>query len=186
MLTFIVAKLQDMQKLKPALFFCLIILSSATLNTGNTEKILWANVDQLSVKLKEQSRPVLIDLYTDWCYWCKVMDNNTYNNRNVINYINERFYSAKVNAETKDIITWKDRSYKYNNNYKVNDFALYLTRGQLSFPTTIIITDENPAPISIAGYLKPKEMEKVLKYFGEGAYKTKNFPEFEKTFKSTW
>lgn len=175
-----------MQKLKPALFFCLIILCSATLKTGSIEKIKWLKMDEVSVKLKEQNKPVLIDLYTDWCYWCKVMDKKTYTNSKVIDYINEHFYSAKVNAEGKDAVNWKEKTYNYNNQYKINEFALYLTYGQTSFPTTVIIADENSAPIPVAGYMEPKELEKILKYFGEGAYKTMNFPQFEKTFKSSW
>ena len=175
-----------MQKLKPVLFFCLIILCSATFKTDNYETIQWVKMEELSLKIRGEKKPVLIDLYTDWCHWCKVMDKKTYSNRKVIDYMNEHFYSAKVNAETKETINWKDKTYKYNTNYRVNEFALFLTRGQLSFPTTIIITDENSPPIAIAGFLQPKEMEKILKYFGEGAYKTKNFPEFEKTFRSTW
>ena len=175
-----------MQKLKPVLFFCLIIFCSATLKTGSNEKIQWLKIDEVSIKVKEQSKPVLIDLYTDWCYWCKVMDKKTYTNSKVIDYINGHFYSVKVNAETKDAVNWKDKTYIYNNKYQINDFALFLTYGQASFPTTVIIADENSAPILVAGYLGPKELEPILKYFGEGAYKTKFFPEFEKTFKSTW
>lgn len=175
-----------MQKLKPALFFCLLIFSSVGFRTDSNEKIQWLKIDDASIKIKEQSKPVLIDLYTDWCYWCKVMDKKTYTNSKVIAYINEHFYSVKLNAETKDNITWKDKTYLYNSNYKINDFSLFVTYGRASFPTTVIIADNESAPIPIAGYLQPKELEPILKYFGEGAYKTMNFPQFEKTFKSSW
>jgi len=175
-----------MLKLKPTLLFCLVIFCSATLKTGSNEKIKWLNMDEVSIKVKDQSKPILIDLYTNWCYWCKVMDKNTYGNSKVIAYINEHFYSAKIDAESKGNVNWKNKTYRYNNNYRINDFALFLSHGRASFPTTVIIADENSAPIPIAGYLKPKEIEPILKYFGEGAYKTKNFPEFQKTFKSSW
>ena len=104
----------------------------------------------------------------------------------MINYINEHFYSVKLNAETKDNVIWKDKTYKFNAKYQINDFALFLSYGRASFPTTVIIADDTSAPIPVAGYLEPKELEPILKYFGEGAYKTMNFPEFEKTFKSSW
>ena len=175
-----------MQKLKPALFFCLVIFSSVAFKTAGNEKIQWLKIDDASIKIKEQSKPVLIDLYTDWCYWCKVMDKKTYTNSKVIAYINEHFYSVKVNAETKENVSWKDKIYKYNSKYQINDFALFLSYGRASFPTTVIIADDESAPIPVAGYMEPKELEPILKYFGEGAYKTMNFPQFEKTFKSSW
>jgi len=175
-----------MQKLKPVLFFCLVIFSSATLKSGSNKEINWINFGDISAKVKEQSKPVIIDLYTDWCHWCKVMDRKTYGNSKVIEYLNEHFYSAKINAETKDTISWKNKLYKYNDKYRINDFTLFLTYGRAAFPTTVIIADEKSAPIPIAGYMDPKQLEPILKYFGEGAYKTMNYPAFEKSFKSTW
>ena len=175
-----------MQKLKLILFFCLIIICAAFTKTSGNEKVQWLQLHEVTAKLKDKDKPILIDLYTDWCYWCKVMDKKTYNNKKVIEYINEHFYSARINAETKDILNWKDKTYNYNDTYHINNFSLFVTYGRASFPTTVIIADQNSAPIPIAGFMEPKELERILKYFGEGAYKTMNFPQFEKTFRSSW
>jgi thioredoxin-related protein len=177
--------LQGMQKLKPALFF-LIIFCAVAFRTGGNDKIEWLKIDEATIKLKSNGKPVLIDLYTDWCYWCKVMDKKTYTNSKVIAYINEHFYSVKLNAETKESVTWKEKLYHYNSKYQINDFALFLSYGRASFPTTVIIPDDNSAPIPVAGFLEPKELEPILKYFGEGFYKKQNFNEYSANFKATW
>ena len=164
----------------------IFILSSAKVNPTHREKVGWMNMNEVSIQLERESKPVLIDLYTKWCYWCKIMDKKTYNNSQVISYISEHFYPIKLDAESKEIVNWKEKSYNYNHDYKINDFALYATSGQLGFPATIIIPDKHSEPISIPGFLEPKEIEPVLKYFGEGAYKTQNYMVYKSTFKSTW
>jgi thioredoxin-related protein len=145
----------------------------------------WMTVEQAADKLQQEKRPVLIDLYTSWCGWCKEMDRSTYSNKKVAAYLGEKFYTVKVDAETHAVINWQGRTYAYNPQYRSNEFALYLTHGRLEFPTTIIIPPGDE-PQAIPGYLKPKELELLVKYFGEGAYKTQGFDVYEKSFKGTW
>lgn len=149
-------------------------------------KLTWLSLDEAEAKMKIKKKPVLIDLYTDWCGWCKVMDKKTYSNKEVIKYIEENFYPVKVDAETKSALAWKNKLYNYSAQYKINTFALYLTNGQLSFPTTIILPDENTDPKAIPGYLKVPDMELILRYFGDGHYGKTPFESYRNSFSSTW
>lgn len=150
------------------------------------EKINWMTVDELNAAYAKNPRPILIDLYTDWCGWCKVMDRSTYSNEKVVRYINEHYYAVKYNAESTDSLTFNNKTYRFNDEYRSNELALYLTFGRLEFPTTIFLPtiDARPAPLS--GYLKPKEIEAPLKFFGEGAHATQTFVSFEKSLKHEW
>lgn len=174
------------KKALATLIACFFFFSFGKVKHPEKEKINWLSLDEVNLKMKEEPKPVLIDLYTSWCYWCKVMDKKTYNNSNVISYINDHFYAVKLNAETKDTVVWGNRKFGFNSNDKVNDFSLYVTRGQLAFPNTIIFPKKDQQPASIPGYMQPKEIEVILKYFGEEHYNTENFSEFSKNFKTTW
>jgi thioredoxin-related protein len=114
------------------------------------------------------------------------MENNTYSNPDLSAYVAEKFYPVKFNAENKSTVIWKGKAFAFNDSYKVNNLALSLTHGQLSFPTTVIITPDNNAPQFISGYLKPAEIEPILKYFGEGAYPKESYKDFKRTFKPSW
>lgn len=168
------------------LLISLVILCSAKVKPTAHDKLDWMKMNDVALKMKSDQKPVIIDIYTNWCYWCKVMDKKTYANAKVIAYIKDHFYAAKLDAETKEIVEWKDKKFIFNEQYKVNDFALYASSGDLGFPTTVIIPDKNSAPISFQGFLGPKEIEPVLKYFGEGAYKNESYVVYKSNFKASW
>jgi thioredoxin-related protein len=175
-----------MQKLK--LIFLsswVVIFSCAQKPDMSHEKLKWMNLSDAAASLEKEKRPVLIDLYTDWCGWCKVMDKKTYSNQQVAEYLQEKFYPVKVNAESRDAIVWNGKTYRFNSSYRSNEFAVYITQGRLEFPTTVIIPADGE-PQAIPGYLEPKDLELVVKYFGEGGYGKIPFQDFQKNFKSTW
>lgn len=166
------------------LFFCLFAVVCSSMKPSAS--VDWLKLDEVNTKLTKEQKPVLIDLYTDWCHWCKVMDKKTYTNQKVIGYISDHFYASRINAETRETLTWRNKSYTYNDNYRIHDFALYISGGQAAFPTTVIIPAENAEPIPVPGMLEPKDLEPILKYFGDGAYKSMSFAQFQKTFHSSW
>jgi thioredoxin-related protein len=165
--------------LVPALVFS----SARPLSVESTQ---WISLKEAETRLGSEKRPVLIDLYTDWCGWCKVMDKKTYANKQVAAYLAEKFYTVKVDAESKEAISWKGKAYAFNARYKTNDFAIFLTRGQLSYPTTVIIPADGSEPQAIPGFLEPKDFEMIVKYFGEGHYGKTPFPEYQRSFKGSW
>lgn len=167
------------------LFGWVLIFSCAQKPVEKVEKMKWMSLQQVQDSLQSVKRPVLIDLYTDWCGWCKVMDKKTYANKNVSSYLQEKFYSVKVDAESRKDLSWKGKAYSYNRDYKTNDFAIYLTNGQLSYPTTVFIPVDGE-PQAIPGYLSPAEFESLVKYFGEGKFGKVSFDEYQRSFKSSW
>lgn len=176
-----------MQKFRHLIFLIpAVILASAFIKSPAKSKLKWMTLAEAEAAMKTNPKPVLIDLYTDWCGWCKVMDKNTYSDEKVVAYLEDKFYPVKLDAETRDSINWNGRVFKYNKQYRINEFAIYLTGGDLSFPTTIFINDGKAMPQNIAGYLKPNELEPIAKYFGEGNFGKKSYQDFQQSFKSEW
>jgi thioredoxin-related protein len=176
-----------MQKVKLILLSAwVLVFSCAQKPVPGHESLKWLQLDEAVNNRKILNKPLLIDLYTDWCGWCKVMDKKTYTNAKVIEYISEHFYPVKINAESKEAFHWNGTVYNFNTAYKSNDFAIYLTKGRLAFPTTVIIPSDGSEPQAIPGYLEPKDLELIVKYFGEGAYGKMPFQDFQKQFSASW
>jgi len=175
-----------MQKVTKFFISLMFILTICSFAIPKKEKIKWLSVEELHATYKLSPKPILVDVYTDWCGWCKVMDRETYNQEDVINYINEHYYAVKLNAESKDSLEWDGKKYGYKQEYKANELAVYLMYGQMSYPTTIFLPAINAQPAPLPGFLKPKEIESPLKFFGDGVYKEKTFQEYMKTFSNSW
>ena len=173
---------------KVTVFFIALItfISIASFTVKKKEKVQWLTVSELQAAYAKNPKPVLVDVYTSWCGWCKVMDRETYAKDDVAAYINEKYYAVKLDAESKESFEWNGKKYEYKPEYKSNELALYLLYGQLSFPTTVFLSAIDAQPAPIPGYLKPNEIEAPLKFFGDGIYKTKNYPEFMNGFKASW
>ncbi|MEK7316297.1 MAG: DUF255 domain-containing protein, partial [Candidatus Eisenbacteria bacterium] len=74
------------------------------------EKVQWLSFDAAVAKAQKENKHLVVDVYTNWCGWCKVMDRQTYGNTEVADYLTENFALAKVNGESASRLMWQGRS----------------------------------------------------------------------------
>lgn len=152
----------------------------------DSTEIKWLSLEDLEVAMRKQPKKVFMDIYTDWCGWCKVMDKKTFSNKEVIKYMNTHFYAVKFNAERKDSVRFLGRWYGFKTEGRANELAIQLLKGQMSYPTSVILEENFQNPQPIPGYLDVPTIEKVLKYLAENHYKNTSFEEYSKGFSPSW
>lgn len=167
---------------------CLFIIFNFI--TGNSfaqqTKLNWMDFTKLQDSMKLKPKKVFIDVYTDWCGWCKVMDKNTFSHPQIAGILNKYFYLVKFNAEQTDKIVFKGKDYVFipQGMRGYHELAAELMDNKMSYPTVVYL-DENLNKIqAIPGYYKPEDIEPILKYFGSDAYKNIPWDEYQKNFKS--
>lgn len=141
------------------------------------KKINWISFKEAHELNQKAPRKVIIDVYTGWCGWCKVMDQKTFSQPAIIDYVNEHFYAVKLDAEQDADITVGGQTFRKQGN--AHELAVSLLQGKMSYPSTVFL-DEKMAMIQpIAGYLEPRMFHQIVTYFG-GNYQTKEkFDDFK-------
>ncbi len=130
----------------------------------------WLAFDQALAKAKAERKFVVVDFYTDWCKWCKVLDQKTYADPSVRAITDKQFVLAKVNPE-------KEGSYQYLDRTMTNaDLAReFKVQG---FPTTVYLDQDGAFCGSFAGFVPPEPYVRILNFIVSGEYRQQSLDSF--------
>ncbi|MFI5251885.1 MAG: thioredoxin family protein [Bacteroidota bacterium] len=160
---------------KILLILPLIIFSLAPGFAGEKAELKWRTFDEASAQASKSKKKVLVDVYTDWCKWCKKMDADTYSDSTVMNYLNKKFVVAKLNAESEDQVTFEGEK------HTSAEFAQML--GVKGYPTIVFFGPDGKVITALSTYLDAEKFLHVVKFIGDDKYEKMNFDEFEKQYK---
>ena len=135
--------------------------------------INWMTLPQVEEAMKTQKKKIFIDLYTDWCGWCKRMDATTFSDPTIIDYINRNYYCVKFNAERRDTVRFNNFDfYDVSPTAKrgTNLFAYSVLEGKMSYPSFAILDESYNRLFIIAGYKSPEPFLGNLMFFSTNEY----------------
>ncbi|MFT4698916.1 MAG: thioredoxin-related protein [Flavobacteriaceae bacterium] len=160
----------------------ILILSLLLGNISNVlaQNINWLSIEELETAQANEARKVLIDVYTEWCGWCKKMDKTTFKDKVLVDYVKDNFYCVKFDGEDKNLINYRGYEFKYvpNGRRGYNELAYELLRGKMSYPS-IVFLDENLDILQpFKGFRTAEELLPIIKYLGEDIYKNTSWTEY--------
>jgi len=156
--------------------------------TGFTQevKVKWYSIEEALELNKQNQKKIFIDVYTDWCGWCKKMDAGTFSDPAIAHILNTEYYAVKLNAETRDTLYFGGRQFinEGTNGRSPHQLAIALLQGRMSYPSVAYLNEENQLLTAVPGYMTPEGIEPILMFFADDAYKNQSFEDFTKQFVS--
>ena len=106
-------------------------------------KIQWLEWGKESFdRARTLGKPILLDITGSWCHWCHVMDNTSYSDPAVIDFVNKDFIPIRVDT---------DRRPDVNRRYNMG-----------GWPTTAFLDSEGKI-ITGGTYIPPQQLRDVLR-----------------------
>ena len=153
-----------MNKLKLVLLFVfsVSIVFSQEIKQKKEESnslIKWMTIQEALKKQKKQPKKIFIDIYTDWCGWCKHMSKTTFSNPQIAAYINQYYYPVRFNGETKDTIVYLGDTLVNKGTGKKSAHQLtgILTNNRPSYPTITYLDEQGRIISPVPGYMDVKK-----------------------------
>ncbi len=146
------------------------------------DKINWLSWEEAMKASEKQPKKIYIDLYTDWCGWCKKMDASTFVDPEVVKYMNENFHAIKFNAEQKEDIVFNDHTFSYSGTSGrrgVHQLAYSLLNGRLGYPSFVILDEEKARILISPGFKDANGVMMEMKFAKEEKYKTISWETFK-------
>ncbi|MCH8558985.1 MAG: thioredoxin fold domain-containing protein [Balneolia bacterium] len=122
----------------------------------------WVTMEEAIANGSENNKKILVNVYTDWCGYCRQMDEEVYTKDRVQSALDEHYYAVRINAESSEQVVFNGQS------MSMQELAMGL--GATGYPTTIFLTEEGEPLGFQPGFIDSGTFERLLVYVGIEAY----------------
>ena len=132
--------------------------------TSTIPQKTWYSIQEVAQLQKDHPKKVIVDIYTDWCKWCQVMDETTFADATLLADLQKDFYLVKLNAETTTPIEFKGKTYQFVQGGRrgYHQLAAALLNGGLSYPSFVVLDEELNTIDVIKGYKEGKAFKGAI------------------------
>jgi thioredoxin-related protein len=162
---------------------CIVVVAGCSGNSGSREPAkaslsggvkMWVPFNEGMARASKEKKHVVIDFYTSWCRWCKVMDKETFSDPAVKKFLADNFVTIRIDAEDrKETLSYRGEEY--------SPFSLARKFGVSGFPSLAYLDREGNLVTVVPGFVPAKTFLPLLQYMEKECYKQQmTFQEFMK------
>lgn len=139
------------------------LLTIGSITLSNAQQVKWLSLNEALALQKKAPKPIFMDVYTDWCGPCKMLDAKTFHDKGFIEFISKNYYAVKFNAEGNSEVTYLTKKYS-NPEFKegqkgrngTHQFTNFLNLE--GYPTMVIFDKKGAIAKTVVGYRTPDQL----------------------------
>lgn len=143
---------------------CLNEAKAGQTTTTPAGELAWNKIQNLEKLQQESPKKVLVDVYTDWCRWCKVMDQKTFTDPALKQFLQKEYHLVKLNGEDPSTILFKGQNFSFVKGGRrgYNQLAATLLQGNLAYPSFVVLNEQLEVEEVIRGYKNAEAFQAAL------------------------
>ena len=163
---------------------CFAILGLVAVVEAQSEGVKWMTFQEAVEAQKTEPRKLVVDIYTEWCEWCIKMDQSTFKNRYIADFLNKHFYPVKFDAEFREDIEYQGKIYRFvkNGQRGYHELAVELTRARLSYPTVVFLDEDMQVIQALRGFQSSLRFEQIMNYFANDYHKSMPWSKYKENY----
>ncbi len=123
----------------------------------------WLSFAQLEDSMRVQPKRILVQVYTDWCSYCKLAERKTFKNPEVARYLNGHFYAVQLNAEGEQTVRFAGQLFGFKatgNGTGIHSLAVALAgqKGQVAYPAIVVLDEQYTIVSRQTGFVSPRQL----------------------------
>lgn len=139
----------------------LVWSSAGTAAKDPADAIQWMTFEEAQQHSQAKSSKFLLYFYTDWCTYCRKLEQSTFLDKDIAAYVNRNFIPVRINSEKKPKIA-----------------ARYRISG---VPNLRFLTAKGEDIAHWPGYIEADRFLPLLKYIHSDSYLEMGYSDFLKT-----
>lgn len=173
--------------MKKVVFFALVLaatsIAAQSFRQAVSEPLKWYTWEEAVALNKTKPKKIMVDVFTDWCGWCKKMDRGAFSDPAVAAYLQANFYPVKFNAEQRNEIKFSDQTFGFtpgeNGRGGVHSLAYALLEGQMSYPSLVYLNEKYERIMISPGFKESPDLMLELKFAAEEIYNKTSWEKYK-------
>jgi thioredoxin-related protein len=147
--------------------YCIILAYYLLLTYSAPAQVHYTTFEKLDSAVQVAPRKTFVFIHTSWCAYCNMMEHTTLQDKPVVQLLNSCFYSISLDAEQKQSILFKGKTYGFEprgTGSGQHELAALLMKGEKAalYPSFVLLDEQYRIIYRYGGYVSSKQLLRLL------------------------